>query len=300
VKAFITGAGGFVGGYLRRHLEEQGDEVVPAGEEVDVTDGDAVRAAIDAAAPDAVYHLAAASHVGSSWSAPVEVLRVNAEGTLQVLLASADAGVDRVLLVGSAEQYGLVTPDELPLTEEAEVRPVSPYGASKAAAEVVALQVHRARGLGVLAVRAFNHLGPGQSDRMLASTLAHQVARNERDGGDVVKVGDLSPRRDFTDVRDVVRAYRLLVERGEPGTVYNVCSGRSVAAQEVADHFLGHATRPMRLEVDPERLRPVDLPALQGDPARLRAATGWEPTIRLEDTLADVLAWWRERVAAGG
>jgi GDP-4-dehydro-6-deoxy-D-mannose reductase len=297
MRALVTGAGGFVGGYLTAHLEASGDDVVDPA--VDVTDGDAVRRAVAEAAPDAVYHLAAASHVGSSWAAPVEVLRVNTEGTLNVLLACSDAGVHRVLSVGSAEEYGLVRPEQLPLVEETALRPVSPYGASKAAAELLALQAHLGRGLGVVMVRPFNHLGPGQSDRLVASTLAHQVARNEVEGSDVILAGDLSPRRDFTDVRDVVRAYRLLVERGEPGTVYNVCSGRAVAAQEVADHFLGHATRPMHLEVDPDRLRPVDLPALQGDPSRLRAATGWQPEIPLEQTLADVLAWWRERVAAG-
>ena len=297
MRAFLTGAGGFVGGYLAAHLEEAGDTVVGAGDEVDVTDADLVRGAVEAARPDAVYHLAAASHVADSWSAPAEVLRVNALGTLHVLLACEAAGVDRVVVVGSAEEYGLVPPDRVPIDESAPLRPVSPYGASKAAAEVVALQTHLARGLGVLLVRAFNHLGPGQSDRLVASALAAQVARNERDGTDVVRVGDLSPRRDFTDVRDVVRAYRLLVERGEPGEAYNVCRGEDVAIQDVADHLLGLAARPMRLEVDPERLRPVDLPVLLGDPSKLRAATGWVPEIPLERTLADVLAWWRARAS---
>jgi len=297
VKALLTGAGGFVGGHLRAHLEDEGDEVVGLGDEVDITDADAVRTAVAAARPDAVYHLAAASHVGSSWAAPAEVLRVNAGGTLHVLLACESADVRRVLVVGSAEQYGHVAADRLPIGEDAPQRPVSPYGASKAAAEVVALQAHLGRGLGVVLVRAFNHLGPGQSDRLVASTIAAQVARNERDGGEVVATGDLSPRRDFTDVRDVVRAYRLLVERGELGTAYNVCSGVDVAVATVADHLLALATHPMRVELDPERLRPVDLPVLRGDPSRLRAATDWSPSIPLERTLADLLDWWRARVA---
>jgi GDP-4-dehydro-6-deoxy-D-mannose reductase len=300
LRALLTGAGGFVGGHLTAHLEELGDEVVGLGEEVDVTDADAVRDAVGTARPDAVYHLAAASHVGTSWSAPAEVLRVNAIGTLNVLLASEAADVDRVVVVGSAEEYGIVRPDQLPIDEDVPLRPVSPYGASKAAAELVSLQAHLARGLGVLLVRAFNHLGPGQSDRLVASALAAQVARNERDGGDVVRVGDLSPRRDFTDVRDVVAAYRLLVERGTPGEAYNVCSGVDVAIQDLADRFLAMAERPMRLEVDPERLRPVELPVLRGDNGKLRGATGWAPTIPLDQTLADVLAWWRERVATEG
>jgi GDP-4-dehydro-6-deoxy-D-mannose reductase len=297
MRALVTGAKGFVGGWLTDHLVRSGDELADFGD-VDVLDAEAVRDALGAARPDAVYHLAAASHVGSSWSAPVEVLRVNAEGTLNVLLASEAAGAERVLVVGSAEAYGLVAEAELPLAEDRPLHPVSPYGASKAAAEVVALQVQRARGLAVVVARAFNHLGPGQSDRLVASTLAAQVAQNERTGHDVILAGDLTPRRDFTDVRDVVRAYRLLVTSGTPGEAYNVCSGVDVAVSAVAEHLVGLAARPMRVELDPERLRPVDLPALRGDPAKLRAATGWAPEIALERTLADLLEWWRERVAA--
>jgi GDP-4-dehydro-6-deoxy-D-mannose reductase len=298
VRALITGAGGFVGSYLTRHLEACGDEVVGHDSEVDITDGTAIRDAMVAARPDAVYHLAAASHVGSSWDAPAEVLRVNAMGTLNVLLAATEAKVERVLVVGSAEEYGKVRPEELPLAETAPLRPVSPYGASKAAAEQLAVQAHLGRGLGVVMVRPFNHLGPGQSDRLVASTLAHQIAANERSGSDVIMAGDLSPRRDFTDVRDVVRAYRLLVEHGEPGEVYNVCSGEDVAIAEVADHLIGRSTRDMRVELDPERLRPVDLPVLRGDNTKLVAATDWKREIPLDQTLGDILQWWRDRLAA--
>jgi GDP-4-dehydro-6-deoxy-D-mannose reductase len=296
VRALVTGAHGFVGPYLTAHLESQGDEVVGLGPEVDITDGEAIRTAVGAARPHAVYHLAAASHVGESWSAPVEVLRVNAEGTLNVLLAAEAAGAERVLVVGSAEEYGIVEPEALPLVETAPLRPVTPYGASKVAAEVMALQAFRARGLPVVAARPFNHLGPGQSDRLVASTLAHQVARNEREGTDVIMAGDLTPRRDFTDVRDVVRAYRLLVTDGQPGEVYNVCSGVDVPVSVVADALIGQAARPMRVELDPSRLRPVELPALRGDPSKLRAATGWTPEIHLDRTLSDLLGWWRERL----
>ena len=299
MKALITGAGGFVGGYLQEHLEAEGDHVVGLGDDVDITDGEAIRDAIGAAAPDAVYHLAAASNVGASWAAPVEVLRVNAEGTLNVLLACEAAGVDRVLVIGSAEEYGKVDPADLPLTESAPLRPITPYGASKVASGFLALQAFLGRGLGAVRVRSFNHLGPSQSGRFVASALAEQVARNEHLGTDVVLAGDLSPRRDFTDVRDVVRAYRLLVLHGEPGEVYNVCSGVDVAIAEVAEHLIGRAHRPMRIELDPERLRPVELPVLRGDPSKLRAATGWAPEIPLAETLDGLLDWWRARVAAG-
>jgi GDP-4-dehydro-6-deoxy-D-mannose reductase len=295
VKALITGAGGFVGPYLTSHLEEAGDEVVGTDLEVDVTDADGVHKAFLAARPDVVYHLAAASHVGTSWLAPVDVLRVNAEGSLNVFLAAIEAGVQRVLLIGSAEQYGRLRPDQLPVAETTPLQPVSPYGASKAAAEMLASHAFHGRGLPVISVRAFNHLGPGQSEALVASTIAKQVVDAERSGGGVVRTGDLSPRRDFTDVRDVVRAYRLLVERGEPGEAYNVCSGRDVAIQDIADHLVSRATAEVRLELDPERLRPADVPVVRGDCSKLRAATGWEPTIPLEQTLDDILAWWRAR-----
>jgi GDP-4-dehydro-6-deoxy-D-mannose reductase len=222
------------------------------------------------------------------------VLRVNAEGSLNVLLAAIDAGVQRVLLIGSAEEYGRITADLLPVKETTPLRPVSPYGASKAAAEMAASHAWHGRGLEVVCVRAFNHLGPGQSNALVASAIAHQVAEGERAGGGVVRTGDLTPRRDFTDVRDVVRAYRLLIERGEPGEAYNVCSGRDVAIQELADHLLSLASVPLTLELDPSRLRPVEVPVVRGDNTKIRTATGWQPEIPLEQTLADVLDWWRQ------
>lgn len=300
MRALLTGAGGFVGGYLTAHLRESGDDVVGLGEEVDVTDADAVHRAMADARPDAVYHLAAASHVGSSWSAPAEVLRVNAIGTLHVVLAAEAAGAERVLVVGSAEQYGLVRPDQLPIAETAPLRPVSPYGASKVAAEVVALQAHLARGAGVLLVRAFNHLGPGQSDRLVASALAAQVARNERSGDEVVHVGDLSPRRDFTDVRDVVRAYRLLATAGEAAPpVVNVCSGRTASGAELIAGLERIAGVAVDHRVDTGLVRAHEVMELRGSFERLHAVTGWEPGIPLERTLADTVAWWRGEIRAG-
>src|SRR4051812_47445498 len=297
MKAIVTGAHGFVGPYLTAHLESKGDEVVGIDHEVDITDADAVRSRFADELPDVVYHLAAASHVGDSWSAPAQVVRINSEGSLNVLLAAVEAGVERVVLIGSAEEYGHVTPEQLPITEDTPLRPVSPYGASKAAAEMLASYIVRGRDLPVVCVRPFNHLGPGQSDRLVASTLAQQVARNECSGGDEVLAGDLSPKRDFSDVRDVVRAYRLLAEKGRPGEAYNVCSGRAVAIREIAEILIGLSTRPMKLALDPERLRPVDVPVLEGDNAKLTRDTGWKPEIPLETTLGDVLEWWRKHEA---
>jgi GDP-4-dehydro-6-deoxy-D-mannose reductase len=301
MRAAVTGSYGFVGSHLVAHLRGLGDEVVGldrTGESpVDVTDTHRVRDVLRVARPDAVYHLAALSHVGESWGAPEGVFRVNAEGTLSVLRASADAGVERVLVVGSADEYGVVDADDLPITEEAAVRPVTPYGASKAAADVIALQAFLGDGLGTVRVRAFNHTGPGQSSTMLVPGLAARIADAERSGAREIRVGSIDVVRDITDVRDVVRAYRLLVERAVPGDAYNVCSGRGVSVREVAETMLAMSEVPLELAVDPNLVRPVDAPRLVGSPAKLRATTGWEPEIELQATLHDVLTEARIRVA---
>jgi GDP-4-dehydro-6-deoxy-D-mannose reductase len=299
VRALVTGAGGFVGVHLVRHLGQQGDDVVELERRVDgidIADADALTEAVVAAKPEAVYHLAGAADVGGSWTAPRETFLANALGTLNVLEASRQAGAERVLAVTSADVYGRVTSDELPLGEDRPLRPVSPYAASKVAADALAQQAWLGHRLPVIRVRAFNHLGPGQSDRFVAPSLAARIARNERDGGDEVPIGNMTPRRDVTDVRDVVRAYRLLMEAGEPGAVYNVCRGSAVSVQQIAEALLGMATRPMRLVSDPALQRPVDIPVLVGDNTALRATTGWEPTIPLDKTLSDVLADWRARL----
>ena len=303
LRALVTGGSGFVGHHLVAHLVALGDEVMtcdraplPGGEVPDITDAEATGELVARLQPEVIYHLAGWADVGGSWRAPVEAFRANAEGTLNVLQAATDVGVDRVLAVSSADVYGAVSEAELPLTEESALRPASPYAASKVAADFLALQAWLGRRLPVLRVRAFNHLGPGQTDKFVAPALASRIARNEVEGGDVITIGNLSARRDFTDVRDVVRAYRLLVEHGEPGEVYNVCSGRDVAVQELADDLLAMARRPMRFEPDPELLRPVDVPVLRGDHARLTKATGWEPEIPLSQTLTDLLDDWRTRL----
>jgi GDP-4-dehydro-6-deoxy-D-mannose reductase len=299
VRALVTGAGGFVGVHLVRHLEEQGDEVVGLNRKVDgvdIADPDSLTDAVMAAKPEAVYHLAGASDIGGSWADPRETFVANALGTLNVLEASRQAGAERVLAVTSADVYGRVTEDELPLDEGQPLRPVSPYAASKVAADALAQQAWLGHGLPVIRVRAFNHLGPGQSDRFLAPSIAARIARNERDGGDDVPIGNMTPRRDVTDVRDVVRAYRLLIAEGEPGAVYNVCRGEAFSVEQIAEALLGMAARPMRLVPDPELQRPVDIPVLVGDNGALRAATGWEPTIPLARTLGDVMADWRARL----
>ena len=189
--------------------------------------------------------------------------------------------------------YGKVDPAELPLTEDSPLRPASPYAASRSPPTTSGCRPGSAAGLPVLRVRAFNHLGPGQTDKFVAPALASRIARDELDGGDVLTVGNLSARRDFTDVRDVVRAYRLLMERGEPGEVYNVCSGVDLAVQELADELLALAKRADALRDRPRAAAPGRHPGAAGRPRRLTAATGWEPEIPIGQTLADLLEDWR-------
>lgn len=300
MRALITGGLGFVGRHLANHLGAHGDDVTSldrhSDPSIDITDGPGTAAAIADARPDAVYHLAGWADVGGSWKDPRTVLRVNGEGTLNVLEACRAAGVRRVLAVASADVYGVVTEAELPLDEHAPLRPTSPYAASKLAADALAQQAYLGHGLGVIRVRPFNHLGPGQAEQFVASALAARIARAERDGTDHITVGNLEARRDFTDVRDIVRAYRLLVERGVPGEVYNVCSGRDLAIQDLADHLVRLAHRPIELRPDPALMRPADLPVLRGDASKLTAATGWVPEIPIEQTLADLLDDMRSRV----
>ncbi len=227
----------------------------------------------------------------------METLRTNVEGTHNVLAAARSAEVARVVTVTSADIYGLVERHDLPLTESSPIRPVSPYAASKAAADLVAQQAHLGHGQDVVRARSFNHLGPGQSDRFVCSALAARIVANERSGGSGVRVGNLTPRRDFTDVRDVVRAYRRMATSGVAGQAYNVCSGRSTSVQEVVDRLLEMSPQEMQVEVDPDLFRPADLEELRGDPSRLVADTGWSTEYALDDTLKDLLEDWRERLS---
>jgi GDP-4-dehydro-6-deoxy-D-mannose reductase len=299
VKAVVTGARGFVGRHLTRHLGALDVDVVSLDvddtQPVDITDRDAVARRIAEESPDVVYHLAARSHVGASWTDGDALDAVNVGGTRAVVDACVAAGVGRVLVVGSAEQYGTVDPDALPVDEQTGCRPLSPYGKSKVAAEAVALEAHRRHGLPVVCTRAFNHTGPGQSPAFLVPGLAARIAAAERAdpdraGADEIALGNGDPVRDFSDVRDVVRAYALLATRGEPGEVYNVCSGRGVRVGDVAARLVARARRPLRVVTATDLVRAVDVPVLVGDPTKLQAATGWRPEHDLDDTLDAVLA----------
>jgi GDP-4-dehydro-6-deoxy-D-mannose reductase len=295
VRSLITGGRGFVGTWLADHLRHSGDDVVQIDQEVEITDPAALLAAVKGASPDAIYHLAALTHVGQSWDEPLRVLQVNVLGTGALLAAARECGSDpTVLVTSSAEVYGAVTdPRQLPLTEQSPTAPLSPYAASKLASEALCGQAWLGHGQRVVVVRPFNHIGPGQSPNFAVSALSKRIVDAERSGATEIPVGNLTARRDFTDVRDVVRSYRLLIESGAPGGVYNVCSGRDVAIQEIADRLLAQAGSSVRLVPDPSLMRPVEVPVLRGDPTRLMEATGWAPEITLDQTLSDVLAHWR-------
>lgn len=248
-----------------------------------------------------IFHLAAFTSVGRSWSDAAAAFRVNAIGTLFLLQAVAaaretGAGDPRILVVGSAEAYGASAQAGRPLAEDAPLRPLSPYAVSKAAQEMLALQAHRASGLWAVVARSFNHTGPGQRPPFAAGEFALQLRAAKRAGAPArIAVGNLDARRDFTDVRDVARAYRLLIERGEAGRVYNVCRGEAVSLREILLRLAEIAGVRAEPVVEPGHLRPVDLPEVVGDPAALAAATGWHPQVDLRRSLEDL--WndlWRE------
>ena len=287
----ITGGSGFVG----RHLQAQlGARAVAT--EADVTDAEALREVVRDVAPEAVVHLAARASVGSSWAAPAAVWEVNAIGTVNVLEAvGRDRPAARTLVASTGEVYG--RPEQIPATEDSPVAPLSPYAASKAAAEVACGRAARADGLDVVVTRAFMHIGPGQDEAFAVGSWTRQIASPEADGGGTLRVGNLSARRDITDVRDVCRAYALLIDGDVPAGTYNVASGRAVAMSEVVERLVAMARFPIAVETDPSRLRPVDVPVACGDASRLARATGWKPEIPFERTLADALDDARRAVA---
>jgi len=316
VRALITGVTGFVGPYLAAELVgEPGAELfgmaldasaakangaLPAGLETlegDITDDGSIRTVLEAARPQVVFHLAGASSGAAAWHRPAECLEVNALGTLRLLEGVRRLGLDATTVVASSgEVYGSADDEAHPLTEESPLRPLSPYAASKASQDLVAAQYPRAYGMRVIRLRLFNHTGPRHPEQFVASSFARQIARIERGLQEpVIRVGNLDARRDFVDVRDVARAYRLAARRDLRGEVFNVCSGRAVSIRQVLDLLRGLARCEVTVRTDPERMRPADIPLLIGDPRRFREATGWAPTIPIERTLADLLEWWRQQ-----
>ena len=290
MRALVTGSNGFVGPWLLAHLRESGDDVLGLTETTDITDPAALRDVLASAPFDAVYHLAAQSSVRLSWDDPVGTFTVNALGTLNLCSAAIKSDrPPRVLIISSAEVYGKVPASAMPVGEDQPLAPVTPYAASKASAEMIGLQAWLGRGLEVVRTRAFNHTGPGQGPGFVVPDLAVQVARAAQGKIDRIATGNLEVSRDMTDVRDVVRAYRLLMVHGEPGGVYNVCSGEAVLISDVLRRLMQIAGTDVPVWVDPARPARPTLPWCRGTPsASTRSRAGAE--VPLERTLTDVLA----------
>jgi len=320
VRLLVTGAGGFVGGHLVDYLHAEQPEVevhgvvIPHGSvswraasgarvlEADLNDPLAAAAVVEEVRPDRIIHLAGQSSVHLSWLDPAGTLRTNVLGIVHLLDAARARGLrPAVLVVGSAEEYGKAAPEEMPLREDAPLRPASPYAVSKVAQGALALLYGPAGGMRVVLTRTFHHTGPGRGEAFAESSFARQLAEIEAGlRPPVLKVGNLEAVRDFADVRDVVRAYWMLLDGGEGGTAYNVCTGRGRRIRDLLDVLLAASGARVEVRVDPDRLRPSDVPTQVGDPSRLRAATGWEPRLPIERTLGDLLADWRVRIATGG
>ncbi len=314
MRVLVTGVSGFVGGHLAEHLIEQGDLVVGLSvsgrwpealadvarvvrlERCDLTDvaEDDLAEILTRKQPEVIYHLAAQANPQASVADPRGTWALNLGGTLNLLEALKTSKVPaRVVLVGSGVSYGNPTPEHLPVSEECPLRPNNPYAASKAAADLLGVQHHLAHGTNVVMVRPFNHAGPRQSSTYVLGGLARQVAEVEARKRARVEVGNLDVVRDFTDVRDVVRGYRLLALKGSPGEIYNLGTGQGTRIADALESLARLASVPVEIHVDPARVRPVDQPLLVADPSKLKAATGWEPRFSIGQTLADMLDSWR-------
>ncbi len=315
MRVLVTGAGGFVGRYLVRELHASGydiiaTDVIEASENsgidrypdrfvfrrLDLREMGDVRAVFADFAPMAVFHLAAQSSAARSFEDPRETLETNIFGTfnlLEVVRETMDETPPRFLSVGSCEEYGRRTPAEMPLTERSPVEPVSPYAVSKAAQSMLVMQYHSAYGIECMATRSFSHTGPGQTARFVLPAFASQCAAIKAGLSEPsIRVGNLDVTRDFLDVRDVVRAYRLLVEKGRAGTLYNVCRGEGLGLGDALRLLEGMTGRAVERETDPALLRPVDVPMLIGDSGKLREHTGWAPSISNERMLEDLFGYW--------
>lgn len=308
MRALITGISGFVGGYLVEHLLATGEweiygvarEQVDLGSSIhtvaaDLTRQDAVKSMLAQARPDVVFHLAAQSNVHQSFSTPEATLLTNVLPELYMFEAVRQLGLDPLLLiVGSNEIYGHVEPGDLPIDEDAPLRPVSPYAVSKAAQDLLAYQYHASYGLRTLRLRPFNHIGPRQREQFVASAFAAQIARIEAGQQEpLLRVGNLEAERDFTDVRDIVRAYTAAARHGRVGAAYNIGSGQAVSIRWLLDTLLSFSSCDIAVQPDPARMRPADIPRVVCDSSRFRHDTGWEPRIPLDQTLHDILNYWR-------
>uniref|UniRef100_A0A7C3UZJ9 SDR family oxidoreductase n=1 Tax=candidate division WOR-3 bacterium TaxID=2052148 RepID=A0A7C3UZJ9_UNCW3 len=317
MKFLITGITGFVGSHLAEYLLSLGEHEIfgiyrwrsrmenishllnkVSLLECDLKDAVSTREVIRKIRPDGIFHLAAQSYVPMSWIAPQETLTTNIISQLNIFEAVRAENLDcRIQIAGSSEEYGKVFPDEVPIKETNPLRPLSPYGVSKVAQDLLGYQYFMSYGMKIVRTRAFNHEGPRRGEVFVTSNFCKQIAEIEKGKREpVVYVGNLEAVRDFTDVRDTVRAYYLVLTKGKPGEVYNICTGKGYKIKEILDILLSLTKVKVEVKVDPKRLRPSDVTLLLGDPTKIKNELGWEPKIPIEKTLKDLLDYWRERV----
>ena len=300
MKVLIIGSAGFVGQHLQKYLLKQSADVLgvdlSTSPRCDILDPTSIQKALTEIKPDTIFHLAAQSNVPESFKNPARTFEVNVIGTINLFESIKEIRINPVILVaGSAEVYGRV--EKLPISEENPLKPENPYAASKAAQDLVSFQYFKNYGLKIIRTRSFNHAGPGQSEAFVVSAFAKQIAEIEKDLKEsIISVGNLEAKRDFTDVRDVVEAYALAVEKCEPGEVYNIASGRAYAISEVLEKLLSFSKVKIKIKPDPARMRPSDIPIIIGDSTKFRKKTGWQPKIPFEKTLEDTLSWWRSKI----
>ncbi len=314
-RALITGITGFVGSHLSELLLSKGIEVYGTVRhrsnlsnikhilkdikliEADITDLASVRSALNTSKPDYVFHLAAQSYVPQSWSAPHHTLTNNILGTCNILEAIRDYPDTIIHIAGSSEEYGFVKEEEVPIKETNPLRPLSPYGVSKVACDLLSMQYFKSYGTKVIVTRAFNHSGPRRTDVFVDSNFAKQIVEIEKGLKEpIIYVGNLDAQRDFSDVRDIVKAYLLAVEKGIPGEVYNICSGKGIVIKEMLNKLIELGGVKVEIKQDPKRMRPSDVLVLRGDYNKFKKQTGWEPVIEYEQTLKDMLEYWRKNI----
>lgn len=312
MKALIIGAGGFVGHHLIDHLRDEGKWSISATkmayeqlniEDIDIFDLDilqqeAIEKLLQEIKPDCIFHLAAQSSVALSWKNPSITIDINIKGAVNVLEAVRTLDYKpRVLLIGSGEEYGWFHQNEIPLKEDNHIRPGNIYAATKACQNLLGKIYADAYDMDIMMVRAFNHIGPGQNPMFVVADFCKQVAEIEANKREpVIYVGNLSAKRDFTDVRDVVRAYTLLIEKGIKGETYNVGSAHAVGVENILQVLLSMSTTEITVKIDKTRFRPVDIPIIEADIGKLQKSTGWQPEFRLEHTIADTLDFWRKTI----
>jgi len=315
LQVLITGAGGFVGNHLASHLHSINPDATLYGTtrhgspqtahpritktfQIDLKNYDLVRDMLNECQPDRIYHLAAQAFVPRSFEDPWETLENNIRAQLNLIQACLELDIrPRMLIISSAEIYGAVNTDQMPMAEDTSIRPTNPYSVSKVTQDMLGLQFYLSHQMPIMRARAFNHIGPGQNTRFVAPAFANQIAKIEaKQQEPFIYVGNLEAQRDFTDVRDIVRAYHLIIEKGKLGEAYNVASGKAYSIQYLLDTLLSYSNINIEVRVDADRLRPVDVPVIRGDNSKLNNDTGWQPTVSFEETLKDVLEDCRQRI----